>query len=56
MQVASQHQVEADVERLRGPTEAMLKPAMESFSTFAPMHGFSTQQIAKDQRFRVSTC
>ncbi|KAK9864983.1 hypothetical protein WJX84_001289 [Apatococcus fuscideae] len=52
-QVARQHRPEADSERLRAPTEAMLKSAMECPRVFAPMHGFSTQQIARDQRFRA---
>ncbi|KAK9821252.1 hypothetical protein WJX74_002621 [Apatococcus lobatus] len=51
--VASQHQARADFERLCHPTQAMLKPAMERRQIFAPMHGFSTQEIVKDQRFRA---
>ena len=47
--------VEADEERLTGPTACWTaEPPDPVGVAFNPVHGFTTQDVMRDQRFRVS--
>ena len=46
--------MEADPDRLTGPTSAWAaEPPDPAGMAFNPVHGFTTQDVMRDQRFRV---
>lgn len=45
----------ADANRARAPTAASAAPAEEPATVFRPVHGYTTDDILKDKRFRVGT-
>ena len=43
----------ADHERLRAPTASSAAEAQRPAGAFKPLHGYSTADVLRDQRFRV---
>lgn len=48
-----QVEVNADPERARGPTIASAAQEAERAAAFLPVHGYTTETLLKDKRFKV---
>lgn len=46
-------EVEADPDRARAPTVASAAQDAEPAAAFAPVHGYTTETLLKDKRFKV---